>query len=216
VFLKLYLLLARPSIAMNVSLVGMITEQDPTLRAPVLSLALRAHNCAVQRGDIWTDRAERMLTIIDYGLPSIEPRLWVIDVQTGQILFAEYVSHGESSGDVFSWSFSNDHNSHQSSLGLFRTAEIYQGTRGLSLRLDGLESQINDEARERLIVVHGAPYNAPKWVEQGQLGRSWGCPALDLSISDALIHTIAGGSLLFAYGSDPEWLNQSIYLDCPG
>jgi hypothetical protein len=74
----------------------------------------------------------------------------------------------------------------------------------------------NSGSRERLIVVHGAPYNAPKWVEQEQLGRNWGCPALDLSISDALIHTIAGGSLLFAYGSDPEWLNQSIYLDCPG
>jgi hypothetical protein len=216
VFLKLYLLLAYPSLAVNGSLMDMITEQDPTLSAPVLSLALRAHNCAAQRGEIWTNHAERLLTIIDYALPSTVPRLWVINVQTGQILFAEYVSHGEGSGDVFSWSFSNVHDSHQSSIGLFRTAETYQGTRGLSLRLDGLESQINDEARDRLIVIHGAHYNAPQWVERGQLGRSWGCPALDLSISTALIQTIAGGSLLFAYASDPDWLSQSVYLDCPG
>jgi hypothetical protein len=197
-------------------LVAMFAQQDPALRPELVALSLDAHHCANQRGEIWTERAGRLITVIDYELPSSAPRLWVLDIPTGQILFRELVSHGENTGDIFSWHFSNDPESHQSSLGLYRTGEIYQGTRGLSLRLDGLESGVNDQARERLIVIHGAHYNSPSWLRRGQLGRSWGCPALDLAVSGDLITTIAGGSLVFAYGADPDWLTGSVYLDCPG
>ncbi len=200
----------------NERLVSMLIEQDPSLQPRVVQLAIKAHQCADQRGEIWTSRASRLITVIDYDLPSIKPRLWVLDIATGQVLFREYVSHGESTGDLYAWHFSNDSDSHQSSLGLYRTGETYQGTRGLSLRLDGLESDVNDAARERLIVIHGAHYNSPKWRARGRLGRSWGCPALDFIVSNELLETIAGGSLVFAYGADPDWLSSSVYLDCPG
>jgi len=200
----------------NGGLVAMLIAQDPTLQSDVVSLALKAQQCADQRGELWTSAASRLLTVIDYDRPSTEPRLWVFDTETGQVLFREHVSHGENTGNLYAWHFSNDPDSHQSSLGLYRTAETYQGTRGLSLRLDGLEVGVNDAARERLIVIHGAHYNSPDWRARGRLGRSWGCPALDLIVSNDLIETIAGGSLVFAYGADPDWLTGSVYLDCPG
>ena len=72
------------------------------------------------------------------------------------MLFEELVAHGRGSGENFATRFSNGDGSHQTSLGLFRTADTYVGTNGYSLRLDGLEPGVNDRARERAIVMHGA------------------------------------------------------------
>jgi hypothetical protein len=89
-----------------------------------------------------------------------------------------------------------------SSVGLFRTGETYVGHNGYSLRLDGLDPGVNDNARARAIVVHGAPYvNAAIAKANGYLGRSLGCPAVRPEIAHALIDTIKNGSLIFAYGA---------------
>ena len=102
--------------------------------------------------------------------------------------------------------FSNDHRSLATSLGLFRTAETYRGANGYSLRMDGLEPGFNDRARERAIVMHGAPYVSEAFAKaHGRLGRSWGCPALSAGVAQEVIDTIRGGSLVFAYGPDPRW-----------
>ena len=62
--------------------------------------------------------------------------------------------------------------------------------------------------------MHGAPYvNAATARAQGYLGRSQGCPAVRPEISRALIDTVKGGGLLFAYYPDPAWLNTSAYLN---
>ena len=121
----------------------------------VLSLALRAVQCGVASGDL---HAPPTLTVIDYSRPSVEPRLWVYDLKTGKLLFKELVAHGRNTGENMATQFSDAMNSHQSSLGLFVTSDTYVGNNGYSLRLDGLEPGVNARARERAIVMHGAPY----------------------------------------------------------
>lgn len=177
----------------------------------VLTAARRAVDCAVQRGDL---SATDLLTVIDYRLPSTEPRLWVIDGEA-RILFAERVAHGQNTGDNLASTFSDTSGSHQSSLGLFVTAETYRGKHGYSLRLDGLEPGYNGRARDRAIVMHGADYATQDFIDRhGRLGRSWGCPAVRPDVSRSLIDAIQGGTPLFAYYDDDAWLRGSELLQC--
>lgn len=182
----------------------------PTLDPDVLAMALDATTCAETRGLV--DSPET-LTVIDYSVPSTDPRLWVLDLRSGETLFEEVVAHGRGSGgNVPRW-FSNRPDSYQSSLGLFVTGETYIGENGYSLRLDGLEPGINDHARDRAIVMHGAPYVDPLAArEHGRLGRSWGCPAVRDEVARALIDRISGGDPVFVYYPDARWVSQSRFL----
>jgi len=176
----------------------------------VLELALSAAACAERAGAVV---APATLTVIDYSRPSTEKRLWVVDLARRTLLYEELVSHGQGTGDNIAERFSNTPNSHQTSLGLFVTAEPYVGQNGYSLRLDGLERGVNDRARERAIVMHGAPYvNEDIISSMGRLGRSWGCPAVRPAIARELIDTVKGGSLVFAYANHQDWLSSSAYL----
>ncbi|NHZ73276.1 MAG: hypothetical protein GWP16_02255, partial [Nitrospirae bacterium] len=155
-----------------------------------------------------------ILTVIDYSLPSTEPRLWVLDLDSKQLLFRELVSHGVNTGENFATRFSNREGSRQSSLGLFRTAGTYYGRNGFSLRLEGLEQGINHKALERTIVMHGAWYVSEAFAqEHGRLGRSWGCPALEKDVAPEVIQTIKNGSLLFIYHPGQQWRAQSELLN---
>lgn len=184
--------------------------RSAAIPAAPLELALRAYRCAQARGLV----TEPILTLIDYSRPSTERRLWVLDLDTGEVRFHELVAHGRESGENHARAFSNVSGSLQSSLGLFRTAETYIGRHGYSLRLDGLEPGVNDLARERAIVIHGADYVTEGFAaKHGRLGRSWGCPALDPRVNRALIDTIRGGTAVFAYY--PDGLGDSTYLECP-
>ena len=177
----------------------------------VFTLALESAASAVLRGQ--ADEPST-LTVIDYSKPSTEKRMWVFDVRTHALLFHELVSHGRGSGVTMATSFSNVEESHKTSLGLFRTAETYVGGNGYSLRLDGLERGMNDRARTRAIVIHGAPYvNAATAKANGYLGRSYGCPAVRPEIARSLIDTVKGGGLLFAYYPDQTWLKTSAFLN---
>ena len=181
------------------------------VEADVLSLALQAASAAVERGDA---RNPATLTVIDFSRPSTVERLWVYDLATRELLFKEFVSHGRGSGRTDATMFSNVPESHQSSLGLYRTAETYVGKHGYSLRLDGLERGVNDRARARAIVMHGADYvNGAVAKAQGFLGRSLGCPAVRPEVTRELIETVKDGGLLFAYYPDPAWLAASAYLN---
>jgi hypothetical protein len=182
-----------------------------SLDARVIRLALGAVTCARGAGAVLNDQ---LLTVIDYSKPSTEPRLWVLDLARERVLFEERVAHGQGSGDNYATRFSNLEGSHQTSLGLFRTADTYVGTNGYSLRLDGLEPGVNDRARERAIVMHGAPYVSEGNIRTlGRLGRSHGCPALRPAIAREVIDTIKDGSLVFAYYPDRRWLNGSRFLN---
>jgi L,D-transpeptidase-like protein len=178
----------------------------------VLELARRSYRCARASGDL---DASPVFTVIDYSLPSVERRLWVVDMNTGEVLFHELVAHGRGSGDNFARSFSNEPGSKQTSLGLYRTGAAYQGTHGISLYLTGLEPGVNDQAAARDIVVHGADYVSDAFAKRwGRLGRSWGCPALERSVVGPLIDRIQGGTGMFIYYPDAEWLRTSRFLHC--
>ena len=180
-------------------------------RKEVLDVAMRVYRCGRAAGVF----DGPLLTVIDYALPSTERRLWVIDVPRRRVLFHELVAHGEGSGDNYAVDFSNEPGSRQSSLGVFRTEDVYRGSNGYSLRLSGLEPGVNDLAMERRIVMHGADYVSERAVSAlGRLGRSWGCPALSKRVHRRLIERIKGGSAVIAYYPDQRWLRQSRFVQC--
>lgn len=180
------------------------------IQRDVFALALASAASAVERGDA----DPGTLTVIDFSRPSTSKRLWVYDLRSRALLFEEHVAHGRNSGHDVPTMFSNVPESNKSSLGLFRAAEGYIGKHGYSLRLDGLEPGVNDRARERAIVIHGAEYvNEETALAQGRLGRSLGCPAVRPAIARRLIDAVREGGLIFAYYPDPAWLNQSKYLN---
>jgi hypothetical protein len=184
-----------------------------TIDQDVLELALGAVACAVKSGSI---EDPSTLTVIDYSRPSTAKRLWVFDLREQSLLYEELVAHGKGSGENLATSFSNEPDSHQSSLGLFLTEEAYVGKNGYSLRLRGLDEGFNDRAYERAIVMHGAPYVSDEVARTtGRLGRSWGCPALREGVARAIIDRVKGTGLVFAYYPDSGWLKSSKYLgDC--
>ncbi|WAC46651.1 murein L,D-transpeptidase catalytic domain family protein [Pseudomonas sp. SL4(2022)] len=188
-----------------------LSRVAPGLNPQALRHALAAMQCAVNHG---ADPARR-LAVIDYSRPSSERRLWIFDLQRKRLLLRDFVAHGRKSGENFAELFSNRLGSHQSSLGLFRTAESYRGKHGYSLRMDGLEPGLNDLARERAIVIHGAGYVNPRWVaKHGRIGRSLGCPAVRPEVARMVVDQLKGGQFLFAWHSNQRLLQASAYLQC--
>lgn len=175
----------------------------------VLALAVKAYNKAKNSGYGEKD----ILTVVDYSLPSTARRLWVIDMNTYEILYNTHVAHGSGSGDNFATKFSNRHGSRMSSIGMFLTADIYHGKYGNSLNLHGIDGAFNSNAAARRIVVHRANYVDERIIKKiGRLGRSFGCLALNAKVADKIMHTIKHGSLVFCYYPDTKWLNESKWL----
>lgn len=190
---------------------ALLQDSAPDANPEVIAMAYSALQCASAHGMESSDR----LAVIDYSLPSTQPRLWVFDLESGTLLYREHVAHGRNSGGNMTTKFSNVEGSFASSLGLFRTRETYVGSNGYSMRMDGLEPGFNDQARSRAIVMHGAPYvdvNAAQ--KQGRLGRSLGCPAVREGVARQMIDTLKNGQFIFSYYPDPEWLSRSRYLNC--
>ena len=192
------------------SLVSTLVREAPGLREGVLKLALSATMCASEHGLV---KRRNLLTVIDYSLPSSEPRMFVFDLAAHKLLFRELVAHGKNSGGDRASFFSNSSGSLASSIGLFVTADTYVGGNGYSMRLRGLEEGVNDMAWDRAIVMHGAYYVSREAIKAlGRLGRSWGCPAIRAEIAKQVIDTVRGGSPVFAYYPDKDWLSKSAFL----
>ena len=144
--------------------------------------------------------SKNIITLIDFSLSANTKRLWVIDLDTRKVLLHSLVAHGRNTGQEYANSFSNAAESYKSSLGFYLTAEVYNGKHGKSLRLDGIEKGINDNARNRAVVVHGANYVSNSFIQNNKrLGRSLGCPAVPVEITNKLIETIQNKTCLFIY-----------------
>lgn len=141
-----------------------------------------------------------VLAIVDFSRPSSEKRLFVIDLDNYEILHHTWVAHGRNSGKEMVTSFSNRLSSFQSSPGFYVTGQTYMGSNGYSLKLQGMEYGINDKAMRRAIVMHGADYVNPSYIEsQGYIGRSLGCPAVPVEEAREIINTLRDGACLFIY-----------------
>jgi hypothetical protein len=187
-----------------------LLRQAPGLRREVLTLALDAAQTAGERGLV---PRRDIITVIDYSLPSTQPRLFVFDLSRRKLLFRELVAHGKNSGGNLTNYFSNSPGSLATSLGLFVTEDTYMGGNGYSLRLRGLEEGVNDMARDRAIVMHGASYVSRAAIQAlGRLGRSWGCPAVRKEVAKKIINTVRGGSAVFAYYPEKRWLQTSEFF----
>jgi hypothetical protein len=202
--------LAPCSAAPSDSTISYLVKQAPGLRSDVLRLAIDAADCATTRGLV---HKRGLLTVIDYSLPSSEPRLFTFDLISRKLLFRELVAHGKNSGGDRASFFSNSSGSLETSLGLYVTEDTYNGHNGYSLRLRGLEEGINDMASSRAIVMHGASYVSREAIRVlGRLGRSWGCPAVRPEIAHQMIDTLRGGTPVFAYYPEKSWLASSAFF----
>jgi hypothetical protein len=162
-------------------------------------MALDAVSAARARG---VSGRDARLTVIDYSLPSTQPRIWVLDLERGKVLYHGLVAHGAGSGDKYASHFSNVNDSRATSLGLFLTGDTYEGGNGYSLKLRGLDPGVNDLAESRHIVMHGAWYVSDEHARQfGMIGRSWGCPALAQTDAQSVIDTIKGGTFVYSYAA---------------
>jgi len=186
-----------------------LSQKAPSLNRNVLKLALTAYNHASTKGAV----KKPVLTVIDYSLPSNKQRMWVFDLNHEKLLYNTYVAHGQNSGMTVPHHFSNQPSSKETSLGTYVTRDTYFGHKGYSLNLQGLEHGFNDNALSRRVVIHGAWYVEPSFIHKtGRAGRSWGCPSIADTLAKPVINIIKGGSVVFAYYPDKNYLSHSGYL----
>ena len=146
----------------------------------------------------------RYWAVVNFDLHSAKPRLFVMDCVAG-LVSSHLCAHGRGSegpaDDGFAEIFSNKDGSNCSSIGIYHCDLTYTGEHGTSLYLDGLEST-NSNARGRHIVMHGASYVSPEVIHSsGRIGRSLGCPAIEMGDVARVIPKLMGGSLLVHWRS---------------
>lgn len=188
-----------------------------SLALSTLGLSRQAYNYAMKGFNyllsIGKLNDNKIISIIDFSLPSSKKRLFILDLKNYKLLFNTYVAHGRNSGKEVATTFSNREESYQSSLGFYVTQETYTGKHGYSLHLEGEEHGINDNARSREIVMHSAPYvNESLIRSQGYIGRSLGCPALAENMHKPIIEKIKNGTCLFLYSPDQFYYRHSSIL----
>jgi len=159
------------------------------------------------------------LYFVDYGLPSTSPRGYVFDMDALKIVDGPFtVAHGRGSAATkagIPTRFSNAPGSAATSLGLYVAQETYNfhGHAGgreygsLGLRLQGVSSGYNDNARARGVVAHGAPY-----VAANKAGRSEGCPAMEQDRARRLLPTLANGGMVFLFAPEDEWMDRDPWI----
>ena len=149
------------------------------------------------------------LIIVDFTKPSQSKRLVAMNIETGTVLFFSRVAHGKNSGTLYASKLSNIIGSLQSSAGLFEITESFNGKKGPSLRLKGLDPDLNGNAEIRGIIIHSAEYVSwnsiiANWKEKFRLGRSEGCFALSNTDFQELKVNLVRPAYLYAYHDDKK------------
>lgn len=184
-------------------------SQKFNINKAAISLAIKGYEKLRELGQISNSM---YLTIVDFSKPSNTERFYVIDMLKEQLVIKTLVAHGKNSGALIPSEFSNKMSSLKSSLGFYVTGNTYRGKHGTSLILDGVEKGINDQAKNRAIVLHGANYVSSNLVSDGQtpIGRSFGCPAVPNNKVKSIIATIKGGTCMFVYAPNSEYAQKSM------
>jgi hypothetical protein len=138
--------------------------------------------------------------IADFGVHSANKRFHFLNMGTQEVK-SFFVTHGTGSDpehDGWLNTYSNVHESLQTSRGAYVTWEWYRGRFGTSVRLGGLDPT-NDNAFPRAIVLHKADYATQEHVDRwGRLGRSNGCFAMGPQDFNEALWNLSGGRLLYA------------------
>ncbi|HLP21854.1 MAG TPA: murein L,D-transpeptidase catalytic domain family protein [Chitinophagales bacterium] len=216
VMLAVFISATKPAEMDNVAQPVEVPGIYANLHLKQLGLSESAFNAAVKGWQKLKDKGaitKNIISICDFSQSSNNKRLYVIDLVSGTLLFNTLVAHGRNTGEEFAKVFSNQPESHKSSLGFYSTKNTYVGEHGLSLKLEGKEPGFNDKAEERAIVMHGADYVCNTFICQfGRLGRSFGCPSVPYGEHEKIINTIKNGTCLFVYYPDKKYLASSKLL----
>ena len=184
-------------------------SQKFNINKSAIRLAIKGYERLRELGQISNSM---YLTIVDFSKPSNTERFYVIDMLREQVVIKTLVAHGKNSGTLIASEFSNKISSLKSSLGFYVTGNTYRGKHGTSLILDGVEKGINDQAKNRAIVLHGANYVSSNLIgdDHTPIGRSFGCPAVPNNKVKSIIATIKGGTCMFVYAPNSEYAQQSL------
>jgi len=155
----------------------------------------------------------KILTIIDFSQSSKQERFITINLEQQKVVYHTLVAHGANSGMEYARYFSNKVNSHESSIGFYITRNSYVGQNGYSLALDGVDDGYNTNALKRSLVIHQADYVRHDLAATGMIGRSWGCPAIPSDIYKQVINYLKGGTCVFAYYNNNNYLKNSRFLN---
>jgi hypothetical protein len=173
--------------------------------------ALKGYKYLTECGKVYKNE---VLSICDFSQSSRRKRFYVIDMAEKKVLINTWVAHGRNSGGEYARSFSNNPESHKSSLGFYVTGNTYYGSHGLALKIEGLEQSFNDKADERNIVIHGSNYVGAGFLSHSPInGRSFGCPALPQQETGKVIETIKDGTCLFIYHPSKNYIEKSKVLN---
>jgi hypothetical protein len=223
IFLIILLVLVYPVLEKAVSEEPYVLEEKTDIYSLLnlshLGLSKEAYQFAVKGFNKLKEQGQilnsSILTIIDFSQSSNNKRMYVIDLYKKALLFNTYVAHGKNTGNEFAEKFSNIPGTLQSSLGFYITENMSIGSKvGLSLILKGIEKGINDKAREREIIIHGAEYATEDFIRKnGRLGRSFGCPSLPPDLIKPVAESIKDGTCLFIYKHDENYINKSTMLN---
>ena len=196
--------------ALSSSLYSKLNLAALGLAKEALDYAVKGYEKLVQSGQVSN---QQYLTVVDFSQPSSSKRFYLIDMQNGELVWNTYVAHGKNSGTSMAENFSNKTNSNASSLGFYVTKSTYSGKHGLSLRIAGLDEGFNNNAEARAVVVHGSAYVNAQRANSNTVGRSWGCPAIPQAEVANVINYIKGGTVLFLYAPDENYIEHSTVLN---
>ena len=181
------------------------------LSRKAFDLALKGYNKLLKKRLVHN---KNIITVIDFSKPSDQKRLFVIDLRNNKLVYQSLVAHGRKSGLEYATDFSNETDSHKSSIGFYITLQTYSGDHGYALKLKGCEKGFNNKAYDRAIVMHGSEYVTEQFLKSnGYLGRSFGCPALPEKMNKKIIDVVKNGSCLFIYHPSPKYLLTSPVLN---
>ncbi len=170
---------------------------------------------------------KRYIAINDLNRSADSARLYLLDLQTGDVS-VQYTAHGSAKIDgeveLFQlgktsperWqtlmkpaAFSNISGSNATPRGAFILGKTYTGSYGYSLRMHGIQKDVNDNTFSRYVIVHGfkgmnkniAKSSDPEaqLKVDGNLALSQGCTMMETGVAKQVIDRLQGGSLYVNY-----------------